>query len=94
MDIGENGMPGIFDSGEDAQAFFESGTAKSGEAGSIGFIERCFEDEGSSNVADGIGHEMHVLLAFDDAGSGNQSDWPAAAERNGLSRWRRELNGM
>ena len=87
-------MPGGFDPGEDAQSLFQSRAAKATQAGAIGFIEGGFEDEGPDNFADRVGHEMHVLLAFDDAGSGNQRNWPAPAERNNLAAWCGKLNGL
>ena len=64
-------MPCRFDPGEDAQTLFQPRAAKGAEASAIGFIEGCFENERDGNFADRVGHEMHMLLAFDDAGSGD-----------------------
>ncbi len=70
----------------DAEAFGDAGAAVGGERGAIGFVVRGFENVGDAEVGgDGgefAGHVGGVLLAFDDAGAGDEEEGSAGAEVN------------
>ena len=93
VDIGEDGVPIGFHAGENPQAFFQARAAETGEAGAIGLVERRFEDERPGDVADGARHEVDVLLAFDDAGTGDQGQG-TAAERDRFAARVYQLNRL
>ena len=80
VDIGEDRESGSADGLEDPDAFGEPRSAIGGNAGAVGFVEGGFEDVRPRDLADLAGEEVGVVLAFDDAGSGDEGEGSPAAE--------------
>jgi hypothetical protein len=81
--VGEDGEVCLFrDAPQNTCAFDEAGTAEARDGGAIGFVVGGLEDivhaEIAGDALDGIGHHAGVLLAFDDAGAGDEEELSAA----------------
>ena len=80
MDVGEDWDAFGLHAGQDAQALAQAWPAIRPDAGAIGLVEGGLEDEVAHHLADGSRHAQDVLLAFDDAGAGDEHQRPSASE--------------
>ena len=72
VNVGEDGEALGFDRRQNPHAFAQTRPAVGISAGTIGFIEGCFEDEFAHGLANRARHRVDVFGAFDDTGTGDQ----------------------
>ncbi len=85
VDVGEDSIAIALEIGEDAKAFCRPRPAIGFDAAAVGFVERGFEDERAGDLANFGGEKTDVLLAFDHAGTGDQNQRLAAANRRKIT---------
>jgi len=84
MNVGEHrDAEGAFDFGERGETAFQTGSAKAGAGGAIGFVETGFENkrqtEVSTNADQRLGGAERQSFVFDDARSGDDEQRCAGA---------------